>query len=171
MQQGAFAACQLNRTPLQGNARRLALVSPCPVHNKPQKAASILERHPSLFLAYSQLLYLALLLCFPNVLQPLGICHGDLFSVVVFTLYLASNGPLDRAPCSVAQLCRALCNPTNYSPPGSSLHEIFQANLEQVAISFSREISPSRDQIHSPPCLLHWQEDSLPLSHLGSHIT
>ena len=37
------------------------------------------------------------------------------------------------------QLCPALCDPMDYSPPGPSVHGIFQAKiLEQVAISFSR---------------------------------
>ena len=37
-----------------------------------------------------------------------------------------------------AQLCLTLCNPLDYSPPGSSVHGIFQARvLEWVAIAFS----------------------------------
>ena len=37
------------------------------------------------------------------------------------------------------QLCLTLCNPTECSPPGFSVHEILQARtLEGVAISFSR---------------------------------
>ena len=48
--------------------------------------------------------------------------------------------------CSVAQSCPALCNPIDYSPPGSSVHGIFQASiLEWVAISFSKGPSQSRD--------------------------
>ena len=39
--------------------------------------------------------------------------------------------------CSVTQLCLTLCNPMDYSPPGSSVHGIFQARI-RVAISFSR---------------------------------
>ena len=39
------------------------------------------------------------------------------------------------------------CNPRDCSPPGSSVHGIFQARiLEWVAISFSRESSQPRDQ-------------------------
>ena len=39
----------------------------------------------------------------------------------------------------VAQLCPTLCDPTDCSPPGSSVHEILQERtLEGVAISFSR---------------------------------
>ena len=38
-----------------------------------------------------------------------------------------------------AQLCLALCNPIEYNPQGSSVHEISRARiLEWVAISFSR---------------------------------
>ena len=38
----------------------------------------------------------------------------------------------------VAQSCPTLCNPRDCSPPGSSVHGIFQARtLEWVAISFS----------------------------------
>ena len=45
-----------------------------------------------------------------------------------------------------AQSCLTLCNPMNYSPPGSSVHGILQARiLEWVAIPFSRGSSWSRD--------------------------
>ena len=38
-----------------------------------------------------------------------------------------------------AQLCPTLCDPTDYSPPGSSVHGILQIRiLEWIAISFSR---------------------------------
>ena len=46
----------------------------------------------------------------------------------------------------VAQLCPTLCDPMDYSPPGSSVHGILQARiLEWVAISFSRGSSQPRD--------------------------
>ena len=39
------------------------------------------------------------------------------------------------------------CNPTDFSPPGSSVHGILQAGiLEWVAISFSRKSSQPRDR-------------------------
>ena len=42
-----------------------------------------------------------------------------------------------------------LCNPMDSSPPGSSVHGIFQARiLEWVAISYSRESPQSRDQTY-----------------------
>ena len=63
-----------------------------------------------------------------------------------------------------AQSCSILCNPRDYSLPGSSVHGIFLARiLEWVAISSSRDLSyPGK------PCrlsLLHWHANSLP-SHL-----
>ena len=40
----------------------------------------------------------------------------------------------------VTQSCPALCDPMDCSPPGSSVHEVFQARiLEWVAVSFSKE--------------------------------
>ena len=50
----------------------------------------------------------------------------------------------------VAQLCPTLCDPMDYSLPGSSFHGIFQARvLEWVAISFSRESSRPSDRTQS----------------------
>ena len=49
-----------------------------------------------------------------------------------------------------AQLCLILCDPTDYSLPGSCVHWILQARiLECVAISFSRGSSQPRD----PTCI------------------
>ena len=48
----------------------------------------------------------------------------------------------------VTQLCAALCDPTDCSPPGSSVHGILQARiLEWVAIPCSRGSSQPRDGI------------------------
>ena len=61
----------------------------------------------------------------------------------------------------VTKLCPTLCDPMDHSPPGFSVHGISQARrLEWVAILFSRGSS----NLH----LLHWQADSLPLSHPGN---
>ena len=44
------------------------------------------------------------------------------------------------------QSCQTLCNPMDYSPPGSSVHGIFQATVpEWVAISSFRGYSQHRD--------------------------
>ena len=43
--------------------------------------------------------------------------------------------------CVRAQSCMTLCSLMGYSPPGSSVHGVFQARvLEWVAFSFSREL-------------------------------
>ena len=56
----------------------------------------------------------------------------------------------------------------DWSPPASSLHRISQAKiLEWVTISSSRDLCDLEINSHRPH-LLHWQADSLPLSHLGS---
>ena len=49
--------------------------------------------------------------------------------------------------CMYVQLCPALCDPREWSPPGSSVHWILQARiLVWVAIFFSRGSSGPRDQ-------------------------
>ena len=52
----------------------------------------------------------------------------------------------ERKESEVTQSCPTLCDPMNYSLPGSSIHGIFQARvLEWVAISFSN-LSVSLEQ-------------------------
>ena len=54
---------------------------------------------------------------------------------------------LSESESEVAQSCQTLCDPVDCSPPGSSVHGIFQVRvLEWVAISFSRGSSQPRDQ-------------------------
>ena len=49
--------------------------------------------------------------------------------------------------CMCAQSCLTLCNPMDYSPPGSSVHGIFLAKtLEWITISYFRGTSQPRDQ-------------------------
>ena len=51
--------------------------------------------------------------------------------------------------CVLMLLCVPLCDPMDYSPPGSSVHGILQARiLEWVAISSSRASSRPRGQTH-----------------------
>ena len=62
--------------------------------------------------------------------------------------------------CFVAQSCPTLCDPTDYSPPGSSVHGILQARtLEWVAVPSSRDL-------HDPgvePASLKSTQDSMAL--------
>ena len=59
----------------------------------------------------------------------------------------------------VAQSCLTLCDPMDYSLPGSSVHGILQARiLEWVAIPFSRDLPDPGIKPRSPEL----QADSLP---------
>ena len=75
-----------------------------------------------------------------------------------------------KSESKVAQLCPTLCDPVDYSLPGSSIHGILQARiLEWVAISFSRGSSRPRDWTEvsriAGRCFTLWatREDSLSL--------
>ena len=58
--------------------------------------------------------------------------------------------------------------PMDCSLPGFSVHWILQARIpEWVAMPSSREIFPTQGL---KPCLLPFQADSLPLSHLGTPL-
>ena len=53
--------------------------------------------------------------------------------------------------CSLLSHVLTLCNPMDWSPPGSSVHGIFQARiLESVAISYCRGFSRPKDQTRIP---------------------
>ena len=57
------------------------------------------------------------------------------------------NSEASSLVCLVAQSCLTLCDTVDYSPPGSSVHGVFQVKtLEWVAISSSRGSSRLRDQ-------------------------
>ena len=54
--------------------------------------------------------------------------------------------------CSVAQLCPALCDPMDCSPPGSSVEGILQARiLERVSMPSPRGSSQPRDRTQVSP--------------------
>ena len=67
-----------------------------------------------------------------------------------------------KSESEVAQSCPTLSDPIDGSPPGSSVHGIFQARvLEWVAIAFFPDQGANL-------CPLHWQADFKPLDHQGS---
>ena len=67
--------------------------------------------------------------------------------------------------------CVRLCDSMNYSFLGSSIQGMLQARmLEWVVISSSRGSSQTRDWTQVSCIFLHWQTDSLPLSHLGNPL-
>ena len=68
----------------------------------------------------------------------------------------------------VLNCVQPFCDPMDGSPPGSSLHGIFQARLmERVAISLSRW-SSQFNVLNESSVSAHWQVDFSPLSHMGS---
>ena len=70
----------------------------------------------------------------------------------------------DFGCCLVAQLCPALCDPMDSSPPSSSVHGILQPRLlEWVAMPSLQGIFLTQGLKLSLSHLLHWQAGSLPL--------
>ena len=90
----------------------------------------------------------------PSIVEPPPISHPQspgLSSLshteYFYRLYILYMVVFCCAVC--AQSCPALCNPMDYSSPGSFVHGIFQARIpEWVAISFSRWSSQTRDRTH-----------------------
>ena len=75
--------------------------------------------------------------------------------VFITQMFLSSSRGCDGylvgilAAARLLQSCLTLCDPIDCNPPGSSLHGVLQARtLEWVAMPFSRESSPPRDQTH-----------------------
>ena len=69
------------------------------------------------------------------------------------------------------QSCPTLCDPIDYSPPGSSIHWILQARiLEWFAMPSSRGSSRPRDWTCVSYVYLHWQAGSIPLAPPGKPL-
>ena len=101
------------------------------------------------------LLCILCLTYFPNALPHYYIVYA--FASVITCPCMLSHSVLSNSLYSM-----------DCSPPGPSVHGIFQARiLEWVDTSFSRGIFLSQG---SNPHRLHWQVDSLALSHLGSRL-
>ena len=77
----------------------------------------------------------------------------SLTMIISRSIHVAANGIISflfmaEWVSEVTQSCLTLCDPMDYSLPGSSVHGIFQAIvLEWIAISFSRGSSQPRDRI------------------------
>ena len=75
-------------------------------------------------------------------------------------------------PCCAQSLqsCPTLCDPTDCSLPGSSVHGILQARTGVGWHALLQTIFPT--QVSDPRFLhlLHWQVSSLPLAPLGKPI-
>ena len=98
---------------------------------------------------------------------------GSCLHIRVFALsvLLGSELALDIVCAKSPQSCPALCYPIDCSPPGSSVHGGSPGKNTGVGChALLQGIFPTQ---RSNPCLLHllhWQEGSSPLSHLGSPL-
>ena len=108
----------------------------------------------------------------PPTLQTFLFLQHNTFFSPLKTFLLAVLSPSNshtlqqESESEVAQSCPTLCDPIDYSPPGSSIHGIFQARvLEWVAISFSKGSSLHRDRTQTLP---HCWQTLYHLSHQGS---
>ena len=83
-----------------------------------------------------------------------GVCGHDIQRWLLLGGKAASN-----LSAKLLQLCLTLCDPMNYSPPGSPVHGILQAGiLEWVFMPFSRGSSQLRDLtcVSSVSCIGRW---------------
>ena len=91
-----------------------------------------------------------LLLCIKSVileLTRLDTCSGNKWSRAMHVCVCVRACVCVRP--QARSLCPTLCNPTDCSWPGSSVHVIFQAKiLEWVAISYSKRSSWPKDGTH-----------------------
>ena len=137
------------------------------------KARTYHREHLLLFLSWSlsKLHYLCIItikfICVPT--HPFGHIKRHLWNLRSSDSDdISCNSGLLFLLLLVAQSCLTFCDPLDCSPPGSSIHGISHTRiLEWVAIFFLQRIFLMQ---RSNPCLLHWQVDSLPLSHLESPI-
>ena len=72
--------------------------------------------------------------------------------------------------CSAAQSYLTLCDPMGYSPPVSPVHGILQARILEWVPFPPPEKLPDWGSNLNFLSLLHWQMDSLPLSHPRSSL-
>ena len=87
-----------------------------------------------------------MLLPWPRHSPFCSLCSGTLVHLL-FLGYVSLIGTCFHCRYSVTQSWPTLCDPMDYSPPGSSVHGTFQSRiLEWVAISSSRGSSRPKDQ-------------------------
>ena len=112
-----------------------------------------------------------LVLCRPLLFPPSVFPRLRVF---LMSQLFASGGQRPGASASVLlmyvlwkslQSCPTLCDPTDCSPPGSSVQGILQARILEWAAMPSSGDLPDPGIEHGCPAL---QVDSLPLSHQGS---
>ena len=118
----------------------------------------------SLIKIYSVIVQAGTWYSFPSFITHASICLHNcslhLFMITICQAFPNHNIEMNtfnpHNNLCVAHLCLTLCNPMDFSPPGSSVHGIVLARiLEWVAISSSRGFSWPRDWTHVS-CIGRW---------------
>ena len=77
------------------------------------------------------------------------VAYKDLMTVESLPVGVMTLTSLKLSEVKAAQSCPTLCNPMDFSLPGSSVHGILQGRiLEWASMSSSRGSSQARDQTH-----------------------
>ena len=96
---------------------------------------------------------------------------GPFMILVSLSVFITLTIPYMCVHTKLLQLCPTLCNPMDYSLPGSFVHGILQARILSVGCHFLlQRIFPIQRSNPHLLCLLHWQACSLPLAPLGKPI-
>ena len=108
----------------------------------------------SAFHCVTWILYQSCKVGYSYPLKPCNVRYEVILTLKMRTLKQDQDGKVGRSwthlllfyCCLLTHSCIWLCSPVHCSPPGSSVHGIFQARIvEWVAISFSRGSSQPRD--------------------------
>ena len=119
-------------------------------YNSHIKLKDILSVHFGDLIYYIYIIYILYIYVYSEKIPPIQLIdtfitsHTYLFCRCVRKLkFYPPAGTCGKS----LQSCPTLCNPMDYSPPGSSVHGILQERiLERVAMPFSRGSSWPRDQ-------------------------
>ena len=104
------------------------------------------------------------------LIKQIGLCKLCKWSRITFGFFLSLGNIFLVCMLKALQLCPTLCDPMDYSPPGSSVHGILQAKiLEWVSIFSSRGYSWPRIELVSLMSSA-LQMGSLPLGPPGKPI-
>ena len=126
------------------------------------------DHHPAVFTSENIPIKVALSnsnLCCSSVrilveVEGIGIASFSFFSIPFFYLFHLFTIPFFHCMrANSLQSCLTLCDPMDCSPPGSSVHGVFQARILQwFAIPSSRGSAQPRDQtcISYVSCIGRW---------------
>ena len=114
--------------------QQIANITTCWSHSfRPNLIAPLCYTMRNLVLVWGRSWYLSRVFSVQFYIKRMRLV-GSLVTIIHVLSYL-----WNESESEVAQSCPTLCDPMDYSLPGSSIHGIFQARvLEWVAISFSR---------------------------------